>query len=210
MASKIAEEQRRLNNERAWQELSGYQTSSGCPCVDKSVNICIPKSSFGYGYTINCWALCCCYLCHKPIDTIYRPMKTWVVFLLVFVALAMIAGGLAMAYALSASCDGYHDSSYYYDYTCYFDNTTVDEKYCCRQPCNVPDDENVCKTLEELGGNITFIMGIFVSALGLVILLFSSVTMVQYVRHKKQQEKQQQVPNASLLTGQAEPPKYTV
>ena len=55
-------------NATAWKNCNGYQTSSGCPCWDKSPYCFIPKSSTGFGYTVNCWAILCCCYCDERKD----------------------------------------------------------------------------------------------------------------------------------------------
>eukprot|EP01038_Epipyxis_sp_PR26KG_P012633 gene12633-16939_t len=58
-----AEEERLRRNQQAWNTLTGYKTSSGCSCWDNTPYLCIPKSSWGWGYNINFYALFCCCLC---------------------------------------------------------------------------------------------------------------------------------------------------
>ena len=63
------ETDRAINNELAWKNLSGYRTTSGCPCWDRSDHLCIPKHS-GWGYNVNFWYLFCFCLCEeasKPV-----------------------------------------------------------------------------------------------------------------------------------------------
>ena len=61
--AKEREEARQRKNEEAWKTLSGYETSSGIPCWDKSPYPCVPKHTFGYNP--NFYALLCCCLCEK-------------------------------------------------------------------------------------------------------------------------------------------------
>jgi hypothetical protein len=58
---------RLINNEYAWKNLSGYRTTSGCPCWDRSMFLCIPKHS-GWGYNINFWCLFCCFFCQEAVS----------------------------------------------------------------------------------------------------------------------------------------------
>ena len=63
LSSQEAEEAERLkNNEKAWGTCTGYKTTSGYPCYDKTMNACIPKSH-GYGMNPNFWVCCCGFLC---------------------------------------------------------------------------------------------------------------------------------------------------
>ena len=56
-----AEAARARRNEEAWVTMSGYETTSGCPCWDESPYPCVPKRTFGYNP--NLYALLCCWLC---------------------------------------------------------------------------------------------------------------------------------------------------
>ena len=47
-----AEERRVANNVEAWRNCGGYQTTSGCPCWDRSKYVCVPKS-MGFGFNPN-------------------------------------------------------------------------------------------------------------------------------------------------------------
>lgn len=60
-------QQRRQNNIQAWKNLTGYQTTSGCPCLDRTMYCCIPKHS-GWGYNPNLWCMLCCFLCETTED----------------------------------------------------------------------------------------------------------------------------------------------
>ena len=60
---------RRAANEAAWQSWSGYVTSSGCACWDATPYPCIPKSSRGFGFNPNLYALLCCCLCARRRPT---------------------------------------------------------------------------------------------------------------------------------------------
>ena len=58
----ISDEKTKLRaNEKAWEDLHGYETTSGCPCWDEVEEPCIPKGS-GWGYNLNCYYFCgwCC------------------------------------------------------------------------------------------------------------------------------------------------------
>ena len=59
---------RRTNNQAAWANWGGYRTTSGWPCWDKTPHVFIPKYTTGFGYTINCWALCCCCYCDTAVS----------------------------------------------------------------------------------------------------------------------------------------------
>mmetsp|Transcript_37759 Transcript_37759/g.94938 ORF Transcript_37759/g.94938 Transcript_37759/m.94938 type:complete len:146 (-) Transcript_37759:89-526(-) len=48
---------------QAWNTLHGYETTTGCPCVDHTPHVCIPKGRGGFGYNCNLWAMFCCYFC---------------------------------------------------------------------------------------------------------------------------------------------------
>lgn len=65
---------RAINNVHAWKNLSGYRTTSGCPCWDRSKNMCIPKRR-GWGYNINFWCLLGCFIC-EPADNTVIPEGT--------------------------------------------------------------------------------------------------------------------------------------
>lgn len=78
------EEDRWRNNDLAWKNLHGYHTDTGCPCWDRTPNICIPKHS-GYGYNLNFWCVLCCFLCqnidkpprgYKPTDSTHTTKHT--------------------------------------------------------------------------------------------------------------------------------------
>ena len=56
-------QERITRNETAWKNMGGYETSSGCPCWDKTPYPCIPKHTLGYNP--NFWALFCLCLCQK-------------------------------------------------------------------------------------------------------------------------------------------------
>ena len=58
------EEERWRNNDEAWDKLHGYETTSGCPCWDRTSHLCIPKHS-GLGLNINFWFLFCCFMCEE-------------------------------------------------------------------------------------------------------------------------------------------------
>jgi hypothetical protein len=58
---------REETNAEAWKNCGGYQTTSGCPCYDKTMSHCIPKS-FGYGFNPNFYVWFCCFLCDKKKD----------------------------------------------------------------------------------------------------------------------------------------------
>lgn len=53
-----------INNDHAWRNETGYRTTSGCPCWDRSMYPCIPKHS-GWGYDANFWCLFGFFLCQK-------------------------------------------------------------------------------------------------------------------------------------------------
>jgi hypothetical protein len=61
------EERRLTGNSKAWETFTGYRTSSGIPCWDKTKFPCVPKHT-GYGYNPNFWCLCCCFLCPKKFE----------------------------------------------------------------------------------------------------------------------------------------------
>jgi hypothetical protein len=158
-----AEQARLRNNERAWRDLSGYQTSSGCPLWDRTRNVCIPKGSFGIGYTINCWALCCCFLCEKPLDSTYRPTKrVWMFAVVIVAGVLVMATGVAFATTLSQHCQGFHGSGTYYNYDC----VTNSSHMCCTHACGISD--NTCESLQDLGGGTVLAVGIALAFLGLV------------------------------------------
>uniref|UniRef100_A0A7S4NAB3 Uncharacterized protein n=1 Tax=Paramoeba aestuarina TaxID=180227 RepID=A0A7S4NAB3_9EUKA len=60
---RMTAEQKKKRKE-AWETAQGYETTSGCPCIDHTNNLCIPKGR-GWGYNINCWFLFCCCLCDE-------------------------------------------------------------------------------------------------------------------------------------------------
>ena len=62
-----AEVRRRTENRAAWTNYGGYRTTSGCPCWDKTPNLCIPKY-LGCGWSPNFWAIFCCCFCDKAVS----------------------------------------------------------------------------------------------------------------------------------------------
>ena len=134
-----ADKARRQRNQEAWRTLSGYRTTSGCPCWDKTRHVLIPKQ-FGFGYTCNLWAICCCFLCETPEndDPALPPRdpnarKAIMAILGVFGSATFI-GGLAMiawgagAFGYGAVCSGYHEGSQYFTHYC-------PSKECCVDQC---------------------------------------------------------------------------
>jgi hypothetical protein len=191
------------NNEQAWQNLSGYVTSSGYPCWDRTVNVCIPKG-FGFGYTINCWALCCCFLCHTPEVSTYRPTRrVWVFWLLIVMGAAIGAFGVVMAFYLSQHCDGYHSGSSYFDFECPGNATSADSSpqvVCCQLQCSSPG--NTCFSLADLGSGVVEGSGIMLVVIGFLFVVPGIAALNQNARALRQQER-----NASLLP-QGRPVKY--
>jgi hypothetical protein len=59
---------RAANNQLAWKNLTGYRTSSGCACWDRSYHLLIPKHA-GWGYNVNFWCLLCCFVCQATAVT---------------------------------------------------------------------------------------------------------------------------------------------
>jgi hypothetical protein len=55
---------RSVNNQMAWKNLSGYRSSSGSACWDRSRYLCIPKHT-GWGYNMNFWCFFCCFMCEE-------------------------------------------------------------------------------------------------------------------------------------------------
>ena len=51
-AATHSEERRLEANAAAWRSFSGYRTTSGCPCWDRSPHVCVPKR-LGYGLNPN-------------------------------------------------------------------------------------------------------------------------------------------------------------
>eukprot|EP00591_Stephanopyxis_turris_P011136 CAMPEP_0195519048 /NCGR_PEP_ID=MMETSP0794_2-20130614/14284_1 /TAXON_ID=515487 /ORGANISM="Stephanopyxis turris, Strain CCMP 815" /LENGTH=210 /DNA_ID=CAMNT_0040648137 /DNA_START=33 /DNA_END=662 /DNA_ORIENTATION=- len=197
------ENERRRNNERAWRDLTGYVTSSGCPMWDKSVNVCIPKGELGIGYTVNCWALCCCYLCHKPIESTYRPTKrVWVFYVIIFAGILVAGLGIYFSSVLSQHCDGYHSNGLYYDYECPLINSTdPGQKVCCNLPCSASVLDNRCQTLQELGGDATMGAGIGMACFGLLLFVPGLVACIQNANALKKESSNQQVISAQLVHG---------
>lgn len=52
------------NERNPWRDCSGYETTSGCPCYDKTPYPCVPKRT-GLGYNPNFYVLFCIFLCDK-------------------------------------------------------------------------------------------------------------------------------------------------
>eukprot|EP01040_Poterioochromonas_malhamensis_P010128 gene10128-11013_t len=65
---------RAINNAFAWKNRTGYRTTSGCACWDRSMNPCIPKR-LGWGYNFNFWCLFCCFVC-EDVDATVVPEGT--------------------------------------------------------------------------------------------------------------------------------------
>ena len=169
----MLEAERRRNNERAWRDLTGYVTSSGCPMWDKNPNVCIPKSFLGYGYTINCWALCCCFLCQKPLDSTYRPTKrVWVFYVIIGAGLLVSIMGIVFAGVLSQQCQGFHDGGVTFNYECTPQPTNATtERICCHFPCDSTGGTNRCETLQDLGGGALVGIGIGLIVLGFLFIV---------------------------------------
>jgi hypothetical protein len=132
---------------------------------DRTPNVCIPKN-FSIGYTINCWALCCCFLCEKPLDSTYRPTKrAWVFAVLIIAGAIVLVFGVTFVTTLSQSCQGFHDNGVYYNNNCYTNSSHM----CCTLPCKSAD--NACESLQDLGGGMVLVVGIAMSFVGLLMIV---------------------------------------
>lgn len=185
-SGKLSEQERQHKNEKAWENLGGYVTTSGCPCWDHTANVCIPKA-YGFGYSINFWALFCCHLCNKTTPSTYRPTKrTWVFYTLIGVGILVFVTGVLLSVLIGEHCSGFHDNGQYYQFECLNLAENSTRKLCCVNECTSSELSNKCRTLEQLGGDAVVALGICLGVLGLLMSIGALMALIQNNRHLKE------------------------